>query len=90
MIILKPQSASGRHIKACVPWSPSKPGPSAFNIDDSATFSESSDDDDSEPYCVCNQHSPPALPKIFHHQNCELGKMFNTILWTLGSLAVLP
>ena len=51
-IILNPQSSSGRSIKARVPWSPSK---------DSTTFSETSDDDESEPCCVCNQHSPPAL-----------------------------
>ena len=60
-IILKAQSSSGRSIKAGVPWSPSKPGPSAFNVEDSPTYSESSDDEDSEPCCVCNQHSPPAL-----------------------------
>ena len=61
MITLKPQSSSGRSIKVCVPWSPSKPGPSAFNVDDSTTYSDSSDDEESEPCCVCNPHSPPAL-----------------------------
>ena len=49
-------------------WSPSKPGPSNIVLNSQNNFDNEDDDDDyedSEPCCVCQSHSPPAM------QNCQ-------------------
>ena len=56
-----PHSKSGRKIIPKLPWSPSRPGPSAYNIDNSADNDSDNDDDTAEPCCVCHKQSPPKL-----------------------------
>ena len=83
-IILKPQSSSGRSIKARVPWSPSNLAHQHSMLRIAQHIQR----------VLMMRSLQPAqstsFTKFCHSQNCELGKMLYQILWTLGSFAVLP